>query len=203
MKPAFFRYTSTRLQVALSVLFVAAVMELALSGAGFGNRARGADGKNMNGPTYQPDATVAEIMESIVMPSADILWNSVVIYATQDGLVEEKPETDEDWAKLRWSAVNLAEATNLLMMPGRRVDQPGVVSAAPDYELGPDQIQTLIDSNRPAWNAHAQVLHSTALQTIKIIDNKDSDGLSEIGGAIDEACESCHLQFWYPEQNQN
>lgn len=201
MKPSAFRPSRTSLQVAVSALFAAAVMELAVSGAGFGNVAHGADAKSMT-PPYQPDATIAEIMESIVMPSADVLWNSVVIYATQDGLVEEKPETDEDWAKLRWSAVNLAEATNLLMMPGRRVDAPGVVSDAPEYELGPDQIQQLLDANRPAWNAHAQVLHSTALQTIKIIDNKDTDGLSEIGGAIDEACESCHLQFWYPNQNQ-
>lgn len=196
MKRLTFRPTKTRLQVALSALFAAAVMELAVSGAGMGSVAHGADA--MDKPQFQPDATVAEVMESIVMPAADVLWNSVVIYATQDGLVEEKPETDEDWQKLRWSAVNLAEATNLLLVPGRQAAAPG--TPAGPGELAPKEIQALIEQNQPAWAAHAQVLHNTALQTIKIIDNKDTDGLSDIGGAIDEACESCHLQFWYPNQ---
>ena len=151
-------------------------------------------------PSYQPDASIAEIMDSIVMPSADALWNAVVVNYTQDGLEESKPETDEDWAKLRWSAVNLAEATNLLQMPNRHVAPPGTEPAQPGYELTPDQMQALIDGNRTAWMARAIVLHDIALQTISIIDKHDVDGLAEIGGAIDEACESCHMQFWYPDQ---
>jgi hypothetical protein len=183
------------LQISGSVLLAAAILDAGISGTGLVSKANAAYAE-----PYQMDATIMEIMASIVMPAADVLWNSVVAYATTDGLVEEVPETDEDWEKLRWSAVNLAEATNLIVMPGRMVDHPGVVSDAPGVELGPEQIQALIKDNRAAWNAHAQVLYNTALQTIRIIDERDVDGLSEIGGAIDEACESCHTQFWYPNQ---
>jgi cytochrome c556 len=35
---------------------------------------------------------------------------------------------------------------------------------------------------------------------LRAIDAHDIDGISEAGGTIDEACESCHLQFWYPPQ---
>lgn len=188
------RFNRRHFKWALPPLALAVVLVAAFPGSGNGLRAQEA------GNFFLLDATIAEIMESIVMPAADVLWNSVVIYSTQDGLVEEKPETDEDWQKLRWSAVNLAEATNLLVMPGRMVDNPGAVSEAPEYELGPEQIQALIDADRPSWIAHATSLHGIALQTINIIDAKNSDGLSEIGGSIDEACESCHLEFWYPEQ---
>jgi hypothetical protein len=30
------------------------------------------------------------------------------------------------------------------------------------------------------------------------IDAKDSARLFEVGGEIDEACEACHLVYWYP-----
>ena len=152
-----------------------------------------------NAPAYQLDASIAEIMDSIVMPSADVLWNAVAIDVTTDGIKETKPTTDDDWDKLRWSAVALAEATNLVIIPNRRVAPAGTVSEAPGVELGPEQINTLIQGNRQAWVAHALVLHTAAMEAIQMIDKRDVDGLSDVGGTIDAACESCHLQFWYPD----
>ena len=64
----------------------------------------------------------------------------------------------------------------------------------------PAQIEALLKKDRPSWIAHAQVLHATALQAIGAIDARNIDQISEVGGAIDEACEGCHLQFWYPNQ---
>ncbi len=141
--------------------------------------------------------TIHEIMESMMMPSAEAVWDSVAYISTAEGTIDAKPETEEDWQKLRWSAVTMAEGANALLIPGRRVDQPGAV-ADDDDELGPAEIQALIDDNRPAWIAFAQVMHATALETIRVIDAKDVDGVSDVGGTIDDACESCHLQFWYP-----
>jgi hypothetical protein len=40
---------------------------------------------------------------------------------TRDGSVEKQPRSDEDWQALRRHAVVLLEATNLLVIPGRRV----------------------------------------------------------------------------------
>jgi hypothetical protein len=153
------------------------------------------------GGDFMPDATIAEVMESIVMPAAQGLWDAVAVNVTTEGIIEDIPETDEEWEMVRWEAVALAEATNLLVIRGRRVDAPGVESEYPDVELGPDEIQKLLEQNWAAWVAHARVLHQVALQTVDVVDAHDVDGLTEIGGTIDEACESCHLQFWYPEQN--
>lgn len=151
---------------------------------------------------YMPRATLAELMESIVMPAADVLWNAVAVNVTANGIEETKPETDEDWARLRWAAVELEEAANLIVIPGRAVDAPGAESEAPDVELAPAEIQALIESNRAAFVSHAHALQATAIQALKAVDARDIDGISEVGGAIDEACESCHTQFWYPEQEQ-
>jgi len=149
---------------------------------------------------YIPQATVAEIMEAIVMPAAQIIWDAVGVNVTEQGTIETKPETDEQWAALRAMAVTLAESTNLLVVPGRHAAPPGTVSADPDAELTPEKIDALLTKQRGAWLAHTQVLHEAAMEALRAIDAKNIDAISEAGGTIDAACESCHLQFWYPEQ---
>ena len=149
---------------------------------------------------YIPQFSIEEIMESIVMPAAQAIWDAVAVDVTEQGTIEKKPETDEDWEKLRWQAVTLVEATNLLVIPGRTAAHPGAKSENPGSELEPEQIQALLTKQRPSFIAHAHVLHETAMQALRAIDARNIDGISEAGGAIDEACESCHLQFWYPNQ---
>jgi hypothetical protein len=108
------------------------------------------------------------------------------------------PETDEDWQRLRWSAVDLAESANLLMVPGRAVNLPGAVAG--EGELAPDEIANLIETQRPAWVGYAHVLYEAAMEAVRAIDAKDPEAVSNAGGTIDAACESCHRQFWYPDQ---
>jgi cytochrome c556 len=60
----------------------------------------------------------------------------------------------------------------------------------------------LLAKDRPAFVAHAHVLHEAAMEALRAIDAKSVDGISEAGGTIDAACEGCHLQFWYPNQEQ-
>jgi cytochrome c556 len=149
---------------------------------------------------FIPQFSIEEIMESIVMPAAQIIWDSVAVDVTEKGTIEKGPVTDEDWTKLRETAVTLAEATNLLIVQGRRAAPPGAKSENPDSELEPEQIQALIAKNRPAFVAHAHVLHEAAMEALRAIDARKLDGISDAGGTIDAACEGCHLQFWYPNQ---
>lgn len=149
---------------------------------------------------FIPEATIVEIMDAMVMPPAQVLWDAVSFTSTAEGIKEEKPETDEDWTRLRWSAVTLAEASNALLIRGRHVAPAGVVSQNPDVELGPEEIGELIERDWPAWVAYAHVLHDAAMESMRAIDARNADALSEAGGPIDAACEGCHLQFWYPPQ---
>lgn len=147
---------------------------------------------------FQPTATVADVMEYVVMPTAQRLWDAVAVDVTKQGILEKAPKTDADWAAVRGDALTLAEMANALMIPGRRTDKPGAVSEYPEDELSGDQIEALREKNWGAWVAHAQVLHTAVMESIKAIDARDKDKLSDAGGALDEACESCHLEFWYP-----
>jgi len=149
---------------------------------------------------YNPKITIVEIMDAMVMPNAQIVWDAVSYDVTDKGEKITGPKTDEDWQKVRWAAVTLAEAANNLMVPGRNVNHPGVKPG--EGELAPEQIQKLIAANRGAWVAHAKVLYEAVTEAIKAVDAKSIDKVSDAGGTIDSACEGCHLQFWYPEQNK-
>jgi hypothetical protein len=48
------------------------------------------------------------------------------------------------------------------------------------------------------WNRHADALRAAALESLTIIRARDADGLFDVGDKIDKACESCHLEYWYP-----
>src|SRR5688572_25895227 len=128
-------------------------------------------------------------MESIGMPTAQAIWDAVEVDVTAQGQIETKPETEEQWAALHTAAVTLAEATNALVVPGRHAAPPGAESENPDAELAPAEIEALLAKERLAWVAQATVLHATAMQAIGAIDGRDIDAISEVGGAIDEACE--------------
>src|ERR1043166_4401215 len=80
---------------------------------------RGQASAASDAPTYIPTATIKDLMQSIVDPSADIVWNSVTTVQSVEGTVDNAPKTDDDWAKVRHGAIALSEAANLLMMPGR------------------------------------------------------------------------------------
>lgn len=151
---------------------------------------------------FQPDASIQDLMENVVDHNADILWESVAVISSEKGIEERMPRTDEDWKQVRAAAVTLAEATNLLMIPNRKVAHEGKVLQDSDVEgiLKVDQIQALIDGDRSKFASKALALHAAALAALEAIDAKDHNKLSDVGGAIDEACEQCHTTYWYPDE---
>lgn len=151
-------------------------------------------------PPYQATATIKELMQSVVDTNADVVWLAVTAESTAKGLVEHRPQTDDDWLKVRHGAVALAEAANLLMMPGRHVARPGEKSETPGIELEPEEMEALINKDRPAFYQRAKDLHEAGLEVLKAIDAKDADKVFELGDRIERACENCHSQYWYPNE---
>ena len=155
-------------------------------------------------PDLKPIVSVKELMENIIDPIADYVFDAVGTDVTAKGVVETKPVTDEDWAKVRQGAVTLAEGTNLLKMP-RRVAPPGDKnnSGGKDAtELSPEQIQAKIDQDRGLWNRYADELRDEALKVLNIVRTKNVDALFDAGSRIDKACENCHLEYWYTGDKQ-
>jgi hypothetical protein len=147
---------------------------------------------------FRTTATIKDIMDSVVDPSSDYLWESVATIVTKKGTEERRPRTPEDWKEVRRRAIAMIEATNLLIMDGRLVAHAGEQSENPGIELGPEEIKAIIDSDRASFIKFAHGLHDAGMKALAAIDKKDVDGLSDAGETIDEACEQCHLKYWYP-----
>ncbi len=149
---------------------------------------------------FRLTATIQDIMDSEIDPAADFLWNAVGSTTTAAGSEDRQPRSEEQWQAVRRSAITLTEAPNLLVMEGREVaakankledsGTPGIAT--------PDEIRRAIDQNRKTFVELAMGLQKAGLQALAATDAKNVDSLMEAGARIDEACEACHLHYWYP-----
>lgn len=151
---------------------------------------------------YRTTATVKDIMDALVDPGSDYIWDSVETVVSAKGTEEKAPHTDDDWKQVRNHAIMLLEATNLLQIPGRHVAKPGEKADDPKVELSPDQIEESINKDRASWIKYAHGLHDATMEAFKAIEAKDTEGLLNAGDGIDNACEKCHLQYWYPNEKR-
>ena len=150
----------------------------------------------------RPTSTIKDIMDSIVDPNSDYLWESVATVITKAGTEERQPKSDEQWLDVRRHAVALVEAPNLLMMEGRQVAKPGEKADNPEVELSPEEILKAINDDRQAFVGFAHGLQDTATEMLKAIDARNAAGMIDAGEKIDTACENCHLKYWYPLEHQ-
>ena len=147
-------------------------------------------------------STIKDLMDSIIDPSADVVWGAVGTVVDQDGVHDTFPKTQEEWLNVRRAAIRIIEGSNLLMMPGREAAPPGSKSEAPGVELEPPEITSLIKKKRRSFDAFARTLQALGFEAVRAIEAQDTAALLEIGGRIQDACEGCHHVFWYPGAKQ-
>jgi hypothetical protein len=149
-------------------------------------------------PDKQVLSTVKDIMESIIDPSADVIWGAVGTVVDKEGIHEAFPKTPEEWLEVRHAAIRIIEGGNLLIMPGREAAPAGAISEAPGVELEPAQITPLINQNRKSFDAFAGALQALGVEALRASTARDTDLLLDIGARMETVCEGCHQTFWYP-----
>jgi hypothetical protein len=149
----------------------------------------------------KPIVSVKELMRFMIDPASDNIFDAVKIVQTKTGTVERLPKTEEDWEKLRIGAVTLAEGIYLLKIPrpfapaGDNNDN----TTGPDAtELTPAQIEEKRAKDPVLWNAKIEALRNVGLEVLEIARTKKTAELWEASYNLDQACESCHIQYWYP-----
>src|SRR5262245_23284702 len=153
-------------------------------------------------PPFKLTASVQEIMEAMVDPHADGVWESVGTTITRESVVEHQPRTDEEWRAVRLHALALVESTNLLMMQGRKLVPLGckICDEGSQVVLSTEEGEKLLVSQHDAFVGYASALGEVAGRMLKAIDARQVDQMIEIGTDMDEVCERCHMTFWYPNQ---
>ena len=153
-------------------------------------------------PELLKSATIKDIMDSMVDPSGEFLFDSVAQIADEHGITEKAPHTDEEWKEVRRHVIQLVEAPNLLVMKGRQVARGDEKAENPEIELPPAQIQALIDGDRALFLDRAHALQDAALLALKAVDDKNKEALFAACERLDKACENCHLKYWYPNDKR-
>ena len=118
-------------------------------------------------PPFKPVATVDEVMDAIVIPSSQAIFDAVVY---DNGQLVAAPESDDDWFSLRIHAMGVAEAGNLLMMAPRARDTA-------------------------EWMTMSGALTDSAMAVAKAAEAKDLDALLKTGGEMYNACTACHEKY--------
>src|SRR5580765_932981 len=126
-------------------------------------------------------SSVKELMDSIIDPSADVVWGAGGTVVDKDGFHELSPKTDEDWLNVRRAAVRLIEGGNLLMMPGRLAAPRGTKSDTPGVELEPAEITALIRKNRTTFTAFGKALQDIGSEVLRASDAKNDATLLDVG----------------------
>jgi hypothetical protein len=148
---------------------------------------------------FNTSASIRDVMDSVVDPNADALWESVRTEIDASGTHTYMPQTDADWLALRRNVIGLLEGGNSLLMPGRRVAPEGA-GTDPEipYAYPPEQIQAALEKERLVFNGFVKGFQATALEILGAIDARNVAKLDDAGELLDRACEACHSHFWYP-----
>jgi len=121
-------------------------------------------------PPFKPVANLKELMNSVIDPSADLIWDSVATIQTPGQTEERRPHTTDEWTKVQDAATMVAESGNLLMM----------VPRAKDGDVWMKMAQGLIDAGEEARKGAAA---------------KDADAVFNAGANIYYACSNCHVRY--------
>ena len=121
-------------------------------------------------PPFKPVVDTKVLMQAVVDPNADLVWDAVRSYDTKEGTEDIRPKTDAEWTAVRNAAVTLAESGNLLMLVPRAKDGG-------------------------EWMKRAQEMIDTGEAAIKAAEAKNADRLFTVGGDIYDSCSNCHREY--------
>jgi hypothetical protein len=153
-------------------------------------------------PAYRPVATVQDLMAGMIDPASKVVFKAVSSEIGPNGTVETAPKNEEEWTVVRRNALMMVEGANLLMMPGRHMAPPQFAKLHNDGELSPAEIEIRVAKDRGTWNRLAGEFRQAALVALKAAESKKTQDFSAANEAVDTACETCHLRYWYPDQEK-
>ena len=154
-------------------LFVVGVL-LFITGIGFviagAREARSAAPAAEAAQRVVPVASIRQIMAGITGPAANTVYNSFGSVVSAEGIKDIAPQNDEEWVALGNTAAALAESGNLLLLPGRAVDNGD-------------------------WVTMTRAFIDASTKAVKAADEKNTEGILSAGSEINESCDACHAKY--------
>lgn len=124
-------------------------------------------------PPYSLTITMKELMSGIIDPQSQIFWHSSGSNDDETGSHSLTPTTPEGWVAAENAMIAVAEAGNLMMLPGRTRDDGD-------------------------WIKFSKAMTDTALQARAATRARNGDKMFETGAALYDTCQACHQKYLLP-----
>ena len=124
---------------------------------------------------YKIDFEIKDVMDHVIDYAADSMWERQGWDIDAKGEHPLFPTTEEQWTATANHAATLAEAAQLLMLPGRAVDND-------------------------RWVKQAAKLHEAAMEEYRAIKARDTEKMFKVGSDIFIVCRDCHAMYILGEE---
>ncbi|MEJ1963254.1 MAG: hypothetical protein WDO56_17530 [Gammaproteobacteria bacterium] len=144
------------------------------------------------------------LMKNVVAVQTQVIWDVGNNAQDEKGNPDPSKLKAADWAKaagaaakVKEAALTLAKAPHVMAAaPGQKIDGEGSTPGV----FGAKEVQKAIDANPKILQAFALQLSASMDELIAAAKAKDAKKLFDVSGRLDQECEGCHTQFWYPEE---
>jgi len=121
-------------------------------------------------PAAPPVATIKQLMNAIVLPNANVIYNAVGTTIDGTKVDETVPKNDKEWAAVGDSAAAIVESGNLLLAGDRLID-------------------------KREWLSYTQRFIAAGKAAVAAANAKKPDGILAAGGDLNETCDACHEKY--------
>jgi len=128
--------------------------------------------------TAKVQGNLAQVMRGILFPNSNIIFDAQNNDPTKKKADEQFGNPYGGWQNVENAAIALAEASNLLIIPGR-VCSNG--KPAPNAQ--------------PDWPKLVQGLRDASMASYKAAQSKNMDNIVDAAGTLTEACSACHDKY--------
>lgn len=119
---------------------------------------------------FEPVLELHDLMASVLDPATDVIWGAAGAVITEAGEQDLAPVDDAGWQAVYDAAAIVTETGNLLMLPGRAVDQGD-------------------------WIEYSAALITTGKEAMAAAKARDAQAVFDVGGKLYLVCVACHQGY--------
>jgi len=159
-------------------------------------------------PTETAEAeptTIHDFMIQRIDPDADAIWEIGNAAISEDASIDPTLMSDKNWTDLKAAADRMAgHSRAMATLDPLVVAKPGVKIVDEGIEGAPTaaMINAHLKRDPDVFRALADSLTQHATDLSAAASAKDAAAAGRLINEMDGVCESCHLEFWYPEQKE-
>lgn len=146
-----------------------------------------------------------QLMKNVVAVQTQVVWDIGNQAQDDKGNPDASKVKPGDWGRLLQASAQVKQAAQSLAT-AKRVQAAGrgekLQSEGEPGAFGAKEVQAVIDAKPEVFRAFARALVASMDSVTAAARAKDATKLFDASGAIDQICEDCHVQFWYPNQKK-